>query len=189
MKTLATLALLGVVACGGSTTTINTDDGGADSATDAGGGGDSGTTCPGTSLGKSIYGSCFDAITLTHNQGGFGPPVPQGSECTIVGDVYDLDLKSGAFKRESCVNPGYPQPYKKTTVTATFAPGALAGVVSALKSVVVTSNGGCVADGPTLMLDVKASGKSVRFGDSKLSACMGTPVDGLDGLETALQAK
>ena len=191
MKTPLPLAVLAfVIGCGGSTVgPINTDGGTTDAATDGGGGGDGGGVCPSTEVGKSIYGSCFEAITLTKTQGGFGPPIPAGSECNVVGDVYVLDLVSGKLDRTTCVDPGNQQPYKQTKTTWNMTPGAVAGVVTALKAVVVVDTAGCVADGPTLMLVVKAKGKDVTYGDSKISGCLGTPVTGLDGVTTALQAK
>lgn len=188
--TMPLLAVAFVAACGGATTgpidAGPSGDGGPDY---DGGLTDGGGTCPSTDVGKSIYGSCFEGLTLTKTQGGFGPPIPAGSECSLVGDVYDLDLTSGKLDRTTCVDPGNQQPYKQSKVSSTMTPGALSGVVTALKAVVVVDTAGCVADGPTLKLEVKAKGKNVTYGDSKISGCLGTPVTGLDAVTTALQAK
>ena len=61
--------------------------------------------------------------------------------------------------------------------------------MSALKNVKVVDTAGCVSDGPTLTLTVTAQGKDTVFGDSKISGCAGTPVDGIGAVLTALQAK
>ncbi|CAN5799509.1 hypothetical protein BH09MYX1_BH09MYX1_51260 [soil metagenome] len=198
LSTLSALALtlssFAFGGCGGSVADAidsgsGVDSGGSD-ATDSGPGTDGGGgACPSTTLGKSIYGSCFDGIVVNDISSGFGPPPPQGSECNEQGDVYELDLKSGKRTRTSCITSGQNQPYKKVVQTSTLTPTSIDAVVTALKAVVVASDTGCVSDGPTLTLTVKSSGKDVTYGDDKVSACSGIPVTGIQGVISALQVK
>lgn len=193
MRSLVALGL-GVMlfACGGTVAgeiDSGIDSGGGDSATDGGPGSDGGGVCPSTELGKSIYGPCFLGITVNKFSSGFGPPPPQGSECGTLGDTWVLDLASAKLERTNCSSPGPNQPNKQTKTTSTMTPASIDGVKSALKNVVVVSDASCVSDGPTLTMVVRSSGKDVGFGDSKVSACFGTPVTGIDGVVTALLVK
>ncbi len=184
---------VGLVACGGTVANeidSGTDSGGGgDSATDGGPGSDGGGPCPSTEIGKSIYGSCFGGITVNKFSSGFGPPPPQGSECSVLGDTWVLDLVTGKLDRTTCTSPGANQPNKQTKTSSTMTPASLDGVKSALKNVVVVNDAACVSDGPTLTMVVRANGKDVGYGDSKVSACFGTPVTGIDGVVTALLVK
>lgn len=190
----ALLAFSGLLfACGGSIAdgidSGTTNDSGTSDAKVDGPTLDGGGPCPNTAVGQSIYGSCFDAITVNKYDSGFAPPPPQGSECPIVGDTYDYDLKSGKLDLTNCSSPGLQQPLKKTKTTRILMPGAQTGVITALGAVVVVADPPCVSDGPTLNLIVHAKGKDTTFGDAKISGCAGVPVNGIDGVIGALLAK
>jgi hypothetical protein len=183
---------VGLSACGGTVAggiDAAATDSGVDSAVE-GGGSDAGGTCPNVDESKTIYGPCFQRITVVKYDSGFGPPPPQGSECNTIGDTWDLDLTSGKLDRTSCTSLGPNQPNKASKVSSTMLAGALAGVKTALQNVIVVGDTGCISDGPTLTLTVHTTtNKNVIYGDSKVSACMGTPVTGIDGVVTALMAK
>jgi hypothetical protein len=188
-RTWMALGLLGFVAgCSGAIAPPITGDGGTDGAT-SDSGPDVAVTCQSKTLGQSIYGSCFDSIHVVEEQGGFGPPPPQGSECSFPGSVYDLKLATGVETADVCLDPGGQQPYVRTQGTRTLLPAQLADVVTALKNVKVVSSNGCMSDGPTLTLTVGAQGVDTVFGDSKVSACAGTPVEGIDAVLATLRVK
>ena len=188
-RTWMALGLLGFVAgCSGAIAPPIGGDGGADGAT-SDSGPDVATTCPSTTLGQSIYGACIDSIHVVEEQGGFGPPPPQGSECSYPGSVYDLKMATGGETSDVCMDPGGQQPYTRIQGTRTLLPAQLADVVAALKNVRVVSSNGCMADGPTLTLTVGAQGVDTVFGDSKVSACAGTPVDGIAAVLATLRVK
>lgn len=190
-RTWTALGLVGFVAgCSGAIAPpIGGGDSGTDGATNDSGGPDVLVACPGATIGQSIYGTCIDSIRLLDERGGFGPPPPQGSECSFPGSTYVYTLATGAETADICTDPGNQQPYKLTQIARTLSPPAQSGVVAALKNVKVASSAGCVSDGPTLTLTVTAIGVDTVYGDSKISGCQGTPVDGIAGVTTALQAK
>lgn len=191
-RTWMALGLVGfVTGCSGAIAPpIGGGDSGTDGAVNDSGGPDVFVACPSTTIGQSIYGTCIDSIRVfDESGGGFGPPPPQGSECSFPGSTYVYTLATGAETANICTDPGNQQPYKQTQSARTLSPAAQSGVLAALKNVKVTSSAGCVSDGPTLTLTVTAKGVDTVFGDSKISACQGTPVDGIAGVTTALQAK
>ncbi|HEX7600058.1 MAG TPA: hypothetical protein VF316_00565 [Polyangiaceae bacterium] len=142
------------------------------------------TTCPSKTVGESPYGACFDRIHVHAYRGGaFNPPPPQGSTCSDPGSTYDMALATGEETYDACTDPGGQLPFQRTQGVRTLSSAARSGVVAALKGVRVLASNNCANDGPVANLTVTAQGVDTVYG------CYGTPVDGIAGVVTSLEAQ
>lgn len=117
--------------------------------------------------------------------GGFTPPAPAGSTCTIGAAKYTLDLASRKLAWEVCSFTDWSTPLSPVRGERTIAPSELADVDAAMRAVKVTTSDICGADKPVYNIRVTSAAKgTVEYTDS-FYACLGgdrTYVDNIGGV-------
>jgi len=119
--------------------------------------------------------------------GGFIPPAPPGSTCTIGKQKYSLDRATRVMISELCQLSGGKLAIKTATTTITQA--ELAKVDEAMNAIKVATRDMCGADKPILSLHVTTPAGEKTYTDS-FYRCQGgdrTYVDGIDGVFAAMR--
>lgn len=122
--------------------------------------------------------------------GGFTPPAPPGSTCTIGRQQYTLDIATRKLTWEQCEWQPNNQPLHLATGSRVITAAELATVDAAMNDVKVATDEICGADKPFLSLDVTSASQGTKEYVDSFYSCMGggrTYVDGIDGVFGALR--
>ncbi|MDF2697895.1 MAG: hypothetical protein K0S65_6278, partial [Labilithrix sp.] len=105
--------------------------------------------------------------------GGFVPPAPAGSTCTIGRQKYTLDTATRKLAWEECAYPPNGQPYHLTTGSRVVSAAELGGVDAAMNDVAITTGGICGADKPMLSIKVTSASQGPKTYTDSFYSCMG----------------
>lgn len=122
--------------------------------------------------------------------GGFRPPSPPGSTCTVGHEKFSLDRASRVVTFETCDFAAGTAPLHLKTGTKTITVAALAKVEQAMNGVKISTEDMCGADKPFLSITVTTPAGAKTYTDS-FYKCQGgnrTYVDNIDAVFGALRA-
>lgn len=121
--------------------------------------------------------------------GGFVPPAPPGSTCTLGARKYSLDVETRMLSWEVCEFSGPGTPLHVVTGSRTLSRAELEAVSSAMLDVKLATDEVCGADKPLLSIKVTSASQGTRTYTDSFYSCMGgdrTYVDHIDGVFSAL---
>jgi hypothetical protein len=121
--------------------------------------------------------------------GGFAPPAPPGSTCTIGQQKYTLDVATKQLSWEVCESTGAGLALHLTTGSRVISAAELAKIDKAADAVKLSAGDICGADKPMLNITVTSPAGTKTYTDSFYS-CMGgsrTYVDHIDGVFGAMR--
>jgi len=107
--------------------------------------------------------------------GGFTPPAPAGSECTIGAQKYSLDLATKKLAYETCSFVDWNTPFTKVAGNKTLTAAQMAKVDAAMQSIKISNQDICGADKPFLSLSVTSTSKGTQKFVDDFYSCMNTP--------------
>ena len=122
--------------------------------------------------------------------GGFTPPAPPGSTCTIGLQKYTLDIATKNLSWEKCDWQANDEPLHLVTGSRVISAAELATVDAAMNEVAIATDEICGADKPFLSIDVTSASQGTKTYTDSFYSCMGggrTYVDGIDGVFGALR--
>ncbi len=133
-----------------------------------------------------------DRTTLVANSpgGGFTPPAPPGSTCTIGRQRFTLDIATRELSWEQCDWQPNNQPLHLSTGSRVITTAELATVDVAMNDVKLATEEICGADKPLLSIDVTSASQGTKTYTDSFYSCMGdgrTYVDDIDGVFGALR--
>lgn len=116
--------------------------------------------------------------------GGFTPPAPPGSTCTIGAAKYSLDIATKALTFETCKFVDWQTPLTKQSGSKTLTAAEMAKVHDAMSALTIAQEQICGADKPYLSVTVESPSQGERTFEDSFYSCNGNGpfVDNIDGV-------
>jgi hypothetical protein len=117
-----------------------------------------------TEQGRSVYTSDVTRITLDDLGGGYGPPPPPGSQCTVGQAHYELAVADRTLAWDMCRLQGTGI-YASDAGNRSIDDGEWTMLGPQLRQLVVDGHNGCGADKPEVELVVTTGAGALTYGD------------------------
>src|SRR6266542_6214394 len=118
-----------------------------------------------TEEGRSVYTSDVIEITLDDLGGGYRPPPPPGSQCTVGQAHYEVSVVERTLAWDYCRLQGQGGIYASDTGSRSLNDGDWTMLAPQLRQLVVDGHDGCGADKPEVELVVTTAAGALTYGD------------------------